>query len=299
MFLLFHIEAKKYFFKLNLQLSLLFMAVITFTSDYGLIDHRVAAVKGKILSLKEEVQIIDISHEIQAYNLLQTAYIVRNAYSFFPKGTVHIISVDSFFRKERKCILYKCDGHYFIAADNGVLSLIFFDQKPEQVYEITFNNRFDDEVNFTSTDVFVPVAVHLQNGGLPEVIGRKFKSPKQLSFPRAVYNESEKMIIGEIMYIDNFGNVVSNISKKFFEQHGLASENYIIKFRNLALSKVYNQYTELVNDWQKENEYHGKSAAVFNDADLLELTIYKGNVHNGAKTLFGLKVGENIYIEFT
>lgn len=274
------------------------MAVITFTSDYGLVDHRVPSVKGKILSLNDQVQIIDISHNIQAYNLLQTAYIIRNSYSFFPKGTIHIISVDSFFNKDRKCILYKTDGHYFIAADNGVLSLIFFDIKPEEVYEITLNNRFDDEVHFTSTDIFAPVAVHLHNGGLPEVIGRKFKSPKQLSFPRAVYNESERMIMGEIMYIDNFGNVVSNISKKFFEKNNIVLENFIIKFRNLALSKIYNQYTDFITNWENEHEYHGKSAAIFNDAGLLELTIYKGNSHNGAKTLFGLQVGEKIYIEF-
>ncbi|KEY19972.1 SAM hydrolase/SAM-dependent halogenase family protein [Kaistella antarctica] len=274
------------------------MAVITFTSDYGLVDHRVAAVKGAILKLKEEVTIVDITHQIQAYNLLQTAYIVRNAYSFFPKGTVHIISVDSFFTKERKCILYKADDHFFIAADNGLLSLIFYDLKPEAVYEITFNNRFDDEVRFTSSDIFAPVAVHLQNGGLPEVIGRKFKTPKQLSFPRAVFNESEKMLIGEIMYIDNFGNVVSNISKKNFEKSSVGFESFIVKFRNLALSRIHNQYTDLVNDWDKEQEFHGKAAAVFNDAGLLELTIYKGNGESGARTLFGLKVGESIYIEF-
>lgn len=274
------------------------MSIITFTSDYGLVDHRVPSVKGKILSLNENVKIADISHEIQAYNLLQTAYIVRNAYSFFPKGTVHIIAVDSFYTKDRKCILYQADGHYFIAADNGVLSLIFYDIKPEAVYEITFNNRFDDEVNFTSTDIFAPAAVHLKNGGLPEVIGRKYKTPKQLSFPRPVFNESEKMIIGEIMYIDNFGNVISNISKKFFEKNGVGYENFIVKFRNLALSRIYNQYTEFISDWQNEHEYHGKSVAIFNDAGLLELTIYKGNSQNGAKTLFGMKVGESIYIEF-
>ena len=273
------------------------MAVITLTSDYGLVDHRVAAVKGEILSLKEDVQIVDLSHEIQAYNLLQTAYIVRNAYPFFPKGTVHIISVDSFYHKERKCILYKADGHYFIAADNGVLSLIFFDQKPDAIYEITFNNRFDDEVKLTSTDIFAPVAVHLQNGGLPEVIGRKFKSPKQLSFPKPVFNEGEKMVIGEIMYIDNFGNAVSNISKKFLEQQGIVLDNFMLKFRNLALTKIYNQYTDVVNLWENEHEFHGKSAAIINDAGLLELTIYKGNSHSGAKTLLGMKVGENIFIE--
>jgi S-adenosylmethionine hydrolase len=274
------------------------MSVITFTSDYGLVDHRVASVKGAILNLKEEVTIVDISHQIQAYNLLQTAYIVRNAYFHFPKGTVHIIAVDSFYTKERKCILYKADDHYFIAADNGVLSLIFYDIKPEAVYEITLNNRFDDEVRFTSTDIFAPVAVHLQNGGLPEVIGRKFKDPKQLSFPRAVFNENEKMLIGEIMYIDNFGNVVSNISKKNFEKSTIGFNSFIVKFRNLALSRIHDQYTDLVKDWNKEQEFHGKAAAVFNDAGLLELTIYKGNGENGAKSLFGLQVGESIYIEF-
>lgn len=274
------------------------MSVITFTSDYGLVDHRVPAVKGKILSLNEKATIVDISHEIQAYNLLQTAYIVRNAYPFFPEGTVHIISVDSFFTKARKSILYESDGHYFIAADNGLLSLIFFDIKPEAVYELTFNNRFDDEVKFTSTDIFAPAAVHLQNGGLPEVIGRKFTTPKELSVPRAVFSENEKMIIGEIMYIDNFGNVVSNINRKFFEKCSVGFDRFILKFRNLALSKIHNQYTEFVADWSHENEYHGKSAAIFNDAGLLELTIYKGNSQNGAKTLFGLKVGESIYIEF-
>jgi S-adenosylmethionine hydrolase len=206
--------------------------------------------------------------------------------------------VDSFYTKERKCILYKADDHYFIAADNGVLSLIFYDIKPEAVYEITLNNRFDDEVRFTSTDIFAPVAVHLQNGGLPEVIGRKFKDPKQLSFPRAVFNENEKMLIGEIMYIDNFGNVVSNISKKNFEKSTIGFNSFIVKFRNLALSRIHDQYTDLVKDWNKEQEFHGKAAAVFNDAGLLELTIYKGNGENGAKSLFGLQVGESIYIEF-
>lgn len=275
------------------------MPVITLTSDYGLTDHRVAAIKGSIAALKSSAEVTDISHEIQAYNLLQTAYIVRNAYPYFPKNSIHIISVDSFFRKERKAVLYEADGHYFIAADNGVLSLIFFDIKPSGIFEITFNNRFDDEVKFTSTDIFVPAAVHLSNGGLPEIIGRKFDDPKQLLFPRAVYSESEKMIIGEIMYIDNFGNLVTNISRKFFEKNMAAYSNFIIKFRNLALSNIFNNYTDFVTDWERENEYHGKSTAIFNDVGLLELCIYKGNKNNGAKTLFGMNVGEKIFIEFS
>ena len=146
------------------------MPVITLTSDYGLVDHRVASIKGKILSWSEEVKVVDITHNIMAYNLLQTAYIVRNAYKFFPEGSIHIISVDSFHHKHRKNIIIKIDGHYFICADNGIISLMFFDIKPESIYEITLNNRFDDQVSFPSTDIFVPAAMHIYKGGLPEVI---------------------------------------------------------------------------------------------------------------------------------
>lgn len=274
------------------------MSIITLTSDFGNLDYRVSAVKGKILSLNPEVNIIDITHDIQAYNLIQTSYIVRNAYKHFPKGTIHIVSVDSFYHKSRRNILYKADGSYFLAADNGLLSLIFFDIKPEAIYEITLNNRFDDIINFTSTDIFVPAAVHLANGGLPEVIGRKIKNVKELLFPKPVYNEAEKMIIGEVMYIDNFGNIISNINKDFFEAAGKGHENFTIKFRNLSLSKVFSSHTEVVSDWSRETEFHGQSAAIFNDSQLLELTIYKGSKKNGARSLFGLNVGGNIYIEF-
>ncbi|MFP3590958.1 S-adenosyl-l-methionine hydroxide adenosyltransferase family protein [Chryseobacterium sp. SIMBA_038] len=274
------------------------MSIITLTSDFGNLDYRVSAVKGKILSLNSKVTIVDITHDIQAFNLIQTSYIVRNAHKYFPKGSIHILAVDSFFHKSRKNILYKANDSYFLAADNGLLSLVFFDIKPEAIYEITLNNRFDDVVNFTSTDVFVPAAVHLANGGLPEVIGRKIDTVKELFFPKPVYNEPERMIIGEVTYIDNFGNIISNINKEIFESTGKGYENFTIKFRNLTLSKIFQSHTEVVSDWERETEYHGQSAAIFNDSQLLELTIYKGSKKNGAKSLFGLNVGENIYIQF-
>lgn len=275
------------------------MSIITLTSDFGTLDYRVAAIKGQLFSQKTDVNVVDITHEIQAFNLLQTAYIVKNAYQYYPKNTVHIISVDSFYHKSRRNILYKADGSYFIAADNGLLSLVFYDLKPEAIYEITYNNRFDDEVHFASAEIFAPVAVHLANGGVPEVIGRKINDVKELSFPRAVYNESEKMIIGEVMYIDHFGNIVSNIHRKFYDLYSKNHENVTVKFRNLTLSKIYPSYGAHVIDWDDETSSHGHSLAIFNDSDLLELTIYKGNISNGAKSLFGMKVGESIYIEFS
>jgi len=274
------------------------MPVITLTSDYGLTDYRVSAVKGKILSLNENINIVDISHEIQAYNLSQTSYIMRNAYAFFPPGTVHIIAVDSFYSKQRKSLLYTYEQQYFIAADNGVLSLIFFDKKPDNIYEITLNNRFDDVVNFPATDIFVPAAVHLQNGGVPEVIGRKYKTPKQIKFLKPTMNQTGKMIVGEVMYIDHFGNLVTNISKSFFEKNMINFESFKIRARDIVFHKIYKFYTDVVADWEQESSDHGKQIVIFNEAGLMELSIYKGSKNNGAHTLYGMNPGDKVYIEF-
>ena len=274
------------------------MPIITLTSDYGIVDHRVASIKGTILSLNPEITIVDITHQIEAFNLKQTAYIVRNAFRHFPIGTVHIIAVDSFFKKDFRGLIFKVDGHYFIAPDNGILKLIFHDIKPELIHEITFTNRFDDVINFPALDIFAPAAVHLCNGGLPEVVGRPFKKPLDIKFPHSVFNPGENMIVGEVIYIDSFGNIVSNISKQFFQKYQANTTKLTIKFRNLALSHVYNHYSEFVTDWADEPSFHGKSIAIFNDVDLLELCIYKGSGRNGAKDLYGMKVGENIFVEF-
>lgn len=270
--------------------------MITLTSDFGHKDYRVPVMKGKILSLVKEAIIVDISHEISAYNLVEASYIIRHAYTAFPKGTIHILAVDSFYHKMRRCILYEADGHYFISADNGLLSLIFYDIKPDNVFEITFKNRFEDDEIFASADIFVEAAAHLLKGGLPEVIGKIMDDPKQLYFPRPTFAANK--IVGELMYIDHYGNMVSNITKSFFERKRANYDHYSIQFRSQALKKIYSRRTGVVADWDNEVQYIGKAGAIFNELNMLELTIYKGNIHNGAKTLFGLNIGDNIFIEF-
>lgn len=274
------------------------MPAITLTSDYGMLDYRVSAIKGTLLQLNPQSLIVDITHEITAYNLVQAAYTLKNAYKHFPTESIHIISVDSFFHKDRKNLLVKAGGHYFISSDNGLMSLIFHDEKPEAVYEITINNRFDDDVKFASVDIFAPVAAHLCNGGLPELIGRKIKSYKEIKFPLPVFKEAEKMLIGEVMYIDNFGNCVTNINKQLFDKTVVSYGSYEINIRNIMLRNIFRKYTDLISDWKKETDYYGKASAIFNGQDLLEITIYKGNRKSGANSLFGLKVGDKIYVEF-
>ena len=275
------------------------MPIITLTTDFGTTDGKVACIKGCILSMQPDVSIVDISHDIEPYNLTQTGYIVKNAYSHFPKGSIHIISVDSFHHKDRKFLVCKADGHYFIMADNGLLSLIFYDIKPESIHEITLNNRFDDVVNFTSTDIFVPVAVHLYKGGIPEIIGREIQQIKEITYPKPHFNENEKILIGEVVYIDHFGNAVSNIKKDVFEQYFLAFKDFNVKFRGFSTKKIVKKYTDIIPDWEKESSFHGKELALFNEADLLEIAIYKGSKASGASALMGLNIGEKIYVEFS
>ena len=106
------------------------------------------------------------------------------------------------------------------------------------------------------------------------------------------------MIIGEVIYIDNFGNVVTNISKDLFMRTKAGFSDFKIKFRTLSLSKIYNYYTEFITNWEEEQDGVGKAVAVFNNRELLEITIYKGIKTNGAQSLLGLSVGERVYIEY-
>ena len=274
------------------------MPIITLTTDLGTKDHKVASIKGSILSLEKNVPIVDITHHIEPHDIIQTAYIVRNSYSHFPKGSIHMIAVDCFYHKNRKFLVLEANGHYFIMPHNGLFSLIFPEIKPEKIYEISHNASDNDRV-FTPIDIFVPVAVHLHKGNDTKLIGKQIKSIKEVVFPKPNYNEAQKMIAGEIIYIDHFGNAVSNISKEIFEKHLSENQNFTIKFRERSMKNIVKKYTDIITDWEKENLFLAKELALFNEADLLEIAMYKGSKTNGAAPLMGLNIGEKIYVEFS
>lgn len=275
------------------------MPIITLTTDLGTTDHKVASIKGSILSLQSDIPIIDITHNIEPYNLIQTAYILKNAYHHFPKGSIHIITVDSLYHKDRKFIVCKAENHYFILPDNGIFSLIFHDINPDKIYEITLNNRFDDVVNFTPIDLFVPVAVHLYKGGIPEIIGREISDMKKIVAPNPTYTETQKILAGEIIYVDHFGNAISNITKEIFDRYNAGFKEFKIKIRGFNLNKIVQKITDIIPNWEEENQYLGKAASLFNEANLLEIAMYKSNYTSSAASLMGLNVGEKIYIEFS
>jgi S-adenosylmethionine hydrolase len=139
------------------------MAVITLTTDFGLKDHFVGAIKGTIYRELADAKIVDISHAISPFNIQECAYILKNSYKAFPDGTIHIVGVDSEPTTENQHIAVLVDGHYFIGANNGVVSLITAEINPEKVVEINIPNPLHG--SFPVLDVFVKVACHIALGG--------------------------------------------------------------------------------------------------------------------------------------
>src|SRR5699024_480910 len=194
------------------------MPIITLTTDFGMKDPSVAAVKGAIYSELGDAKIVDISHEVSPFHIAEAAYIIKNAYKSFPSGSIHILGVDSELTPENKHVAVELDDHYFICANNGLISLISNEIVPKSCVEINIHNKVVS--NFPVLDVFVQVAAHIARGGKLEVIGQQVKELKTLKNLAPIVNQDRDQILGNVMYIDNYGNVVSNISKKFFQSVG-------------------------------------------------------------------------------
>ncbi|NND51880.1 MAG: SAM-dependent chlorinase/fluorinase [Flavobacteriaceae bacterium] len=275
------------------------MAIITLTTDFGEKDHFAGAIKGEIYSELPDVNIVDISHSVSPFNIPEAAYIIFNAYSSFPKGTIHLIGIDSELNEENKHIAIKLDDHYFICANNGIMSMICAEIAPEKIVEINIHDKIDS--NFPVLEVFVKVACHIARGGTLEVIGKQIKKIKPIKDVIPFVNDDKTQIIGSVIYIDNYGNVVTNIKKKFFEsiQKG---RPYEVSARNYKFRTIHHKYSEIVNfsiPPEKRND-EGRSLVVFNSSNYLEIAVYKGNPETvgSASSLMGLDLRDTVTINF-
>jgi S-adenosylmethionine hydrolase len=275
------------------------MPIITLTTDFGTKDHFVGAVKGSIYNELKEVRVVDISHQITPFSITETAYILKNAYKHFPAGTIHIVGVDSEISQENKPIAIQMDGQYFISCDNGILSMITNEINPEKIVEITIQNSEDN--NFAILGVFIKVACHIARGGMLEVIGKRITDIKTIYEIQPQVNEEQNQIVGSIIYIDNFGNVISNIAKNIFQNIGKGRAFEIVA-RNYKFTKIYEKYNDIVDfsvpvDKRQDD---GKRLALFNSSDFLEISMYRSNLKTvgGASSLLGLNYRDNITVRF-
>lgn len=275
------------------------MSIITLTTDFGNKDFFVSSVKGAILSEVKNAMIIDVSNEIQPYNHSEAAYILKNAYKNFPKGTIHIVGVESELTPENRHIAMVFEGHYFIGSDNGIFSMIKDDLKAEKIVEINIHEK--ESSSFSVLDVFVKVAAHISRMGKLEVIGKIIKSIKQITNINPVVNNKANQILGSVIYIDNYGNVVTNINRKFFNEIR-KSRDYKIFARTVKFENIYENYSGAIDfsNPKEKREEDGKKIAIFNSANHLELGIYKSNpkTYGSAASLFGLDYRDPITVKF-
>ena len=275
------------------------MSVITLITDFGTKDHYVGSVKGALYSELNDLRIVDISHSISPFNIIEAAYIIENSYKNFPIGSIHIIGVDSEKTPEQNHLVIKLDGHYFICADNGILSLLTTKIKPEKIININVHNEFPS--TFSVLDIFIKIAAHIYRGGSIDLVGSKIEKLKELYNINPILNEKTNEIIGNVIYVDNYENVVTNITKKIFQDFG-KSRNFEINARNYKFKQIVKSYSEAIRfDINKElRKEIGKKIALFNKSDYLELSIYKSNPlsSGGASSLFGLNYRDIIIIKF-
>ena len=187
--------------------------IITLTTDYGTSDHLVGAMKGVILSINPEVEIVDITHEVLAHDILDGAMVIGEAYKFFPPKTIHVVVVDPGVGSARRPIVASSDGFHFVAPDNGVLSLVYAREPRVHVRHITSEHYFRLPVSntFHGRDIFAPVAAYLAKQVDTIKFGEEIEDYVRFNAPKPKMLEPNKLR-GVVLKVDRFGNLVTNIT---------------------------------------------------------------------------------------
>jgi len=248
------------------------MALLTLTSDFGQQDYLVGAVKGQLLQINPEFQIADISHQLSPFNYPQAAYICRNAIKNFPAQTFHLVLVNLFEQKPDQLLFAYHQEQYILCADNGLLTMIL-EGKPEIIIGIPLEKNAN-KTTLHCVRVLGQAILDLVNG----------KSLKDIGVPDISFNGKNALrpllgdnwIEGQIIFIDNFENVIVNITREAFEEQRRGRSFRIVFKRDEVIDRISESYADV---------QEGEKLALFNAAGYLEIAINKGN----AAGLFGLQ----------
>jgi S-adenosylmethionine hydrolase len=229
------------------------------------------------------VELVDISHEVSRHNTLEASVVLRTSYHFFPKGTIHLVVIDPEVGGSRRAILVETERYFFIGPDNGALSFALENEKIKKVVELTNPKYFLRDVSntFHGRDIFAPVAAYLAKG----VPAKKFGTPTKeyrrftLLSPRIHRNG----VSGKVIYIDHFGNLVTNISGGMAAK--LAQKKMVISLKNFKIDKLSKTYTD---------SQAGQIIAVVGSNDCLEIAVNQGNASQILKAKEGTEVDLNM-----
>lgn len=256
------------------------MAVITLTTDFGLHDGYVAAMKGAILSIAPDVSLVDVSHQVPPQDVASGAYILSRSYRYFPAGSVHLAVVDPGVGSARRAILVETPEYRFVGPDNGLFSAVLQRESTWNAVEIRNAAYFRPEASptFHGRDIFGPVAAHLCNGVTLAELGPRIADPVLLNLWSV--QERDKVVAGWIVHVDRFGNAISNIEKRRMEHEGVR-----VRAGEFVFDRVCRTYADVPE---------GRSLALYGSDNTLEIAINGGNA---ARNL-GLKRGDRIIVEY-
>jgi S-adenosylmethionine hydrolase len=251
--------------------------IITLLTDFGTTDYFVGAMKGAILSVNKKAKILDITHEVPPQDVRSAAFTVLNYYRTFPPNTVHLCVVDPGVGSNRRAILVKTKDYFFVSPDNGILSFVFAEEKSFQVFELTNQKYFRSPISqtFHGRDIFAPVAAYLSAGITPIEIGREVTDfvRFEMSNPQRI---NDKETIGEIIHIDRFGNLITN----------LKAENLPARF----VLQINDKRIEKHQKYYAEAERSGTVFSIVGSAGFLEIAAFQ----DSAKKILGVKTGTRI-----
>lgn len=259
------------------------MSVITICSDWNGRDYYLGALKGRLLSLCEGAEIVDLSQNIESYNISQAAFIVKNAYHYFPEGSIHIITVNSETSSEQPHVVVRHKGHYFIGTDNGIFNLMFRDL-PDEIIQVKSGNKEANLLNFPELSVFAPIAAHIYNKGKLSKLGKKVESLYNMVPIRALIQKDT--MTGKVIYIDSYSNAVVNISKdRFFSTLEGRDFEILVQSNQHLITKISQHYNDVPE---------GDILALFNSAGMLEIAMNKGELSN----LLQIDTNSDIRVKF-
>ncbi|MCS7365944.1 MAG: S-adenosyl-l-methionine hydroxide adenosyltransferase family protein [archaeon GB-1867-035] len=261
--------------------------IITLLTDFGEKDPYVAAMKGVILTIAPHVKIIDITHNITKFNIREGAFILASIIKYFPRNTIHVGVVDPGVGSLRKPIIAVTKRSILIGPDNGLLMLAAEREGLLKVLEIRRHKFLLEEVSYTfhGRDIFAPVAAYIANGVKPEEIGEEVEEYVKLPFPKP--RILKKKIIGEIIHIDDFGNIITNISIKELQKKSISIGSEITV-------EIHGEKEKLnLKDSYSKVEVE-QTLAIIDSFNLLEIAVNQGN----AARKYNVKVGEKITVTF-
>jgi S-adenosylmethionine hydrolase len=257
------------------------MPVITLTTDLGYNGFYVAAIKGSIISQLPDTQVVDVTHAIPSYNIAEAAFTLKNAYPYFPAGSIHMVCVDNNYDPNARFVAVLYDGHYFLGPDNGLFSLMM-DKKPELIFKIGLR-LMNDPQHFPIRDILAKAAVHLAKGGKMELIGRKMSDMNYRTVLQPIIQPD--LIRGSVIYVDSFSNVITNITKPVYQEVGKDRPFTIVFKRSETIEEISNSYSDVPE---------GEKLCLFGITGNLEIAINKGK----ASGLLGLHLGDIITVQF-